>query len=100
MAQCVLLQAWRVLGFTYWMVIKKPLVMSQPETGKLIRELWLLTGMTREQFAASLAVTYSTAKRWENGHAQPSPLAMEKIASQLQRLGDRGKDLLQRDTLE
>ncbi|MEW6499732.1 MAG: hypothetical protein AB1589_45810 [Cyanobacteriota bacterium] len=38
--------------------------------------------------------------RWENGHAQPSPLAMEKIASQLQRLGDRRKDLLQRDTSE
>lgn len=82
------------------MVIKKPLVMSQPEIGELIRELRLLTGMTQEQFAASLGVTYSTVNRWENRHAQPSPLAMEKIASQLQRLGDREKDLLQGDHLE
>lgn len=32
------------------MVIKKPLVMSQPEIGKPIRKLRLLTGMTQEQW--------------------------------------------------
>ncbi|BAY88979.1 MULTISPECIES: helix-turn-helix domain-containing protein [unclassified Tolypothrix] len=39
------------------MTAKKPLVINQPEVGKLIRELRILTGLTQEQFAASLGVT-------------------------------------------
>jgi putative transcriptional regulator len=61
------------------MIIKKPLVMNQPEVGKLIRELRLALGLTQEQLAAALGVTYSTINRWENGRSKPSPLAMEKI---------------------
>ncbi|ODH02424.1 XRE family transcriptional regulator [Nostoc sp. KVJ20] len=75
------------------MVTKKPLVINQPEVGKLIRELRLLTGLTQEQFAATLGVTYPTINRWENGRAKPSPLAMEKIETQLHEMGDQGKDL-------
>lgn len=36
------------------MTIKKPLLIKQPEVGKLIRELCGITGLTQEQFAASL----------------------------------------------
>jgi transcriptional regulator with XRE-family HTH domain len=78
------------------MAIKRPLAIKQPEIGKLIRELRLACGLTQEQFAASLGVVYPTVNRWENGHAQPSPLAMQKIEVQLRHLGDRGKDLLNR----
>lgn len=53
--------------------------MNQPEVGKLIRELRLALGLTQEQLAAALGVTYSTINRWENGRSKPSPLAMEKI---------------------
>lgn len=53
--------------------------MNQPEVGKLIRELRLTLGLTQEQLAAALGVTYSTINRWENGRSKPSPLAMEKI---------------------
>ncbi|MBD2520116.1 helix-turn-helix transcriptional regulator [Nostoc sp. FACHB-973] len=61
------------------MTIKKPLVINQPEVGKLIRELRGITGLTQEQFAASLGITYSTVNRWEKGRAKPSSLAMQKI---------------------
>jgi putative transcriptional regulator len=61
------------------MTIKRPLVMNQPEVGKLIRELRLTLGLTQEQLAVALGVTYSTINRWENGRSKPSPLAMEKI---------------------
>ncbi|BDI21011.1 hypothetical protein ANSO36C_68130 (plasmid) [Nostoc cf. commune SO-36] len=78
------------------MVRKKPLVINQPEVGKLIRELRLLTGLTQEQFAATLGVTYPTINRWENGRSKPSPLATEKIEAQLLHMGDQGKDLLEK----
>lgn len=69
-------------------------VINQPEAGKLIRELRLLIGLTQEQFAARLGVTYPTINRWENGRSKPSPLALEKIEAELHQMGDRGKELL------
>lgn len=59
------------------MNIKKPLVLNQPEVGKLIRELRFSLRLTQEKFAARLGVTYPTINRWENGRNQPSSLAME-----------------------
>ncbi|NJO64643.1 MAG: helix-turn-helix transcriptional regulator [Richelia sp. RM2_1_2] len=76
------------------MNIKKTLVFNQPEVGKLIRELRLLTGLTQEKFATKLGVTYPTINRWENGRSQPSPLAIEKVEGILEEMGDLGKDLL------
>jgi transcriptional regulator with XRE-family HTH domain len=70
--------------------------MNQPQIGKLVRELRLLMGLTQEQFAAELGVTYSSINRWENGRSKPSPLAMQKIEEMLRLRGDRGKDLLER----
>ena len=70
------------------------LVINQPEVGNLIRELRLLTGLTQEQFAVQLGVTYPTINRWENGRSKPSPLALEKIEAQLNEMGDRGKEIL------
>lgn len=67
-----------------------------PEVGGLIRELRLLTGLTQEQFAASLGVTYGTINRWENGHSRPSPMAMDKIEQKLEEWGEQGQELLQK----
>ncbi|BAY32955.1 XRE family transcriptional regulator [Tolypothrix tenuis PCC 7101] len=71
------------------MNIKKPLVRNQPEVGQLIRRLRLVAGLTQEQFAASLGVTYSTINRWENKRSQPSPLAMEKIERMLKAMDEQ-----------
>ena len=75
------------------MAIKK-IAMNQPEIGRLIRDLRLEIGITQEQFAAELGVVYPTVNRWENGHAQPSPLAIKQIQKMLQDLGERGEELL------
>ncbi|MDZ7955859.1 helix-turn-helix transcriptional regulator [Nostoc sp. DedQUE09] len=73
------------------MTIKKPLLIKQPEVGKLIRELRGITGLTQEQFTASLGITYSTVNRWEKGHAKPSSLAMQKIEGMLKEMGELGQ---------
>ena len=52
--------------------------------------------LTQEQFAAVLGVVYPTVNRWENGHAQPSPLALKQIERMLQELGARGQELLKK----
>jgi putative transcriptional regulator len=51
--------------------------LKQPEVSKLIRELRQLTALTQEEFATLLGVAYGTINRWENGHMQPSPLALK-----------------------
>ncbi|BAY66966.1 XRE family transcriptional regulator (plasmid) [Calothrix brevissima NIES-22] len=71
------------------MTIKKPLAIKQPEVGRIIRDSRLAFGLTQEQFANTLGVTYSTINRWENGHTKPSPLAMEKIERMLQEIGEQ-----------
>ncbi|MEH2324505.1 MAG: helix-turn-helix transcriptional regulator [Nostoc sp.] len=76
------------------MTIKKPLAINQPEVGQIIRDLRLLAGLTQEQFAATLGVTYTTINRWENGRSKPSPLAMGKIEEMLEKMGAQGQDLL------
>lgn len=76
------------------MSVKRPLVMNQPQVGKLIRELRLETGLTQEQFAAELGVTCSSVNRWENGRSKPLPLARQRILQLLEQMGDRGKELL------
>ena len=76
------------------MTIKKPLAIDQPEVGQIIRDVRLLTGLTQEQFAPTLGVTYTTINRWENGRSKPSPLAMGKIEEMLEKMGEQGQDLL------
>ena len=77
------------------MTVKKPLVMNQPQIGKLILELRLLMELTQEQFAAELGVTLSSISRWERGISRLSPLAMQKVEVLLHELGDRGEELLE-----
>jgi len=72
----------------------KKIVMGQPKIGKLIRELRIEIGLTQEQLADELGVVYPTVNRWENGRAQPSPLAIKQIERMLLELGERGQEML------
>ncbi len=76
------------------MIIAKPLIIKQPQAGKLIREMRSHLSLTQEQLALHLGVTCSSANRWENTMVTPSPLAMQKIEAMLTQMGDRGKELL------
>ena len=53
--------------------------MANGGISKMIRKLRTNFGLTQEQFAAKVGVTYSTVNRWENDKAKPSPLALQKI---------------------
>jgi putative transcriptional regulator len=70
------------------MQVNKLLLVSQPKTGNLIREIRLETGLTQEQFAGQLGVTCSTINRWERGRSKPSPLAIQKIEQLLEQMGE------------
>lgn len=66
--------------------MKKKIALGQPEVSHLIRKLRHLTGLSQEQFAGKLGVAFSTINRWENGHMQPSPLALKQIKTMLSEL--------------
>ncbi len=70
------------------MTVKKPLLMSQPQIGNLIREIRLATNLTQEQFASQLGVICTTINRWENGRTKPSPLALQKIEQLIEQMGE------------
>ena len=50
--------------------------MDNKNIPKIVKELRTALGLTQEQFAAKLGVTYTTINRWENAKGKPSPLAM------------------------
>jgi transcriptional regulator with XRE-family HTH domain len=60
--------------------------MVQEDTSKMIRRLRAAFGLTQEQFAAKIGVTFSTINRWENDKGKPSPLAMLNIKKLQKRL--------------
>lgn len=76
------------------MFITKPLTIKQPNASQLLREIRSQLGLTQEQLALHLGVTYSTTNRWENNRGTPSPLAIAKIEAMLLEMGDRGRELL------
>lgn len=53
--------------------------MKDKDIPKKIRKLRATLGLTQEQFAAKVGVTFSTVNRWENEKGRPSPLAMLRI---------------------
>jgi putative transcriptional regulator len=55
------------------------LMQQQPKTSDLVRELRSLMQLTQVQLARELGVAYETINRWENGHMNPSPLALRQI---------------------
>lgn len=67
-------------------MVKKIATLGQPAVSHLIRRLRHLTGLSQEQFAATLGVAFSTINRWENGHIQPSALALKQIKTMLNEL--------------
>ena len=67
--------------------------MKQPEVGKLIRSLRHELKLTQQQLSVELGTVTSTVNRWENGHSQPSPMALKLIEAKLTELGERGEEL-------
>ena len=53
--------------------------MVEKDVSKMVRELRRALGLTQEQFAAKVGVTYTTINRCENDKGNPSPLALLRI---------------------
>jgi len=66
------------------------------DMAQLVREIRSRVDLTQEQFAARLGVTFPTINRWENERTRPSPLAVRQLRDMLLRMGDGGRDLLER----
>ena len=81
------------------MNIKKTLSLKQPEVGNFIRELRIFFGLTQEEFASHLGVTFPTVNRWENGRNQPSKMAIRQLEKMLVDMGDSGQELLKKYTV-
>ena len=52
---------------------------SGKDRADTIKRLRIKLGLTQEQFAAKVGVTFSTVNRWEAGRSRPSPLAWREI---------------------
>ncbi len=53
--------------------------MKDKDIPKIVKKLRTAMGLTQEQFAAKIGVTFSTVNRGKNGKGKPSPLAMLRI---------------------
>ena len=82
------------------MQLTKITAMKQPQVGKLIRSLRHELELTQQQLSVELGTVTSTVNRWENGHSQPSPMALKLIEAKLTELGERGEELLKKHLAE
>jgi transcriptional regulator with XRE-family HTH domain len=76
------------------MPIKKKIIIEQPQIGLFIQDIRLLMGLTQEEFAVIIGVTFPTVNRWENGHTKPSKLAFQQIEILVDKLGENGQIIL------
>lgn len=47
--------------------------------GDIIKKVRKQLGITQEQLARELDISFSTINRWENGHTSPSKLAKRRL---------------------
>lgn len=62
------------------------------DVSETVKDLRAQLGLTQEQFAAKVGVTWSTVNRWENGRGKPSPLALQHIEEILREVRKDAKD--------
>lgn len=53
--------------------------MSNDCTPAFIKEMRLKLGMTQEELAQKLGVSFTSVNRWENGQTKPSKLARKQL---------------------
>jgi putative transcriptional regulator len=61
------------------LMLKRTAVLEQPDMSHLIRDLRNLMGLTQEQFASMVGVSYTAINHWENARIQLSLLALKQI---------------------
>ncbi|MCP6761668.1 helix-turn-helix domain-containing protein [Pelatocladus sp. BLCC-F211] len=66
---------------------------ERPKFSNLIRELRKRLGLSQEQLARQLGVSFQTVNRWENGRAIPSPMGMKLIEQLLMKMPTQDQEL-------
>lgn len=64
------------------------IVTESQDIAELVRELRRRLGLTQEEFAAKLGVTFPTVNRWENRRAKPSRMAIKLIEGLRQQIDE------------
>ena len=59
---------------------------SEEKIAQHVLKIRLEMGLTQEQFAVKLGVSFPTVNRWENKKTKPSPLAIQKLQKLLSAL--------------
>ncbi|MFC1461630.1 helix-turn-helix domain-containing protein [Verrucomicrobiota bacterium] len=53
--------------------------MKEPNVPSLVKSLRRKLGLTQEQFAKEVGVTFSTVNQWENGRRKPQPFLLNRL---------------------
>ena len=53
--------------------------MAAGNISTLVKGLRQRLGLTQEQFAQEVGVTFSTVNQWENGHRRPQPFLLKRL---------------------
>ena len=53
--------------------------MADPDIPKLIKDLRERLGLTQEQFAQKVGVTFSSVNHWENNKRTPQPFLLRRL---------------------
>jgi len=72
--------------------------MNHEDVPARIRELRHRPGLTQEQFAENVGVTYSTVNHWENGKGVPLPFLVKRSLEMKQSLDDNESNQPRRNT--
>lgn len=64
--------------------------MKDKDVPKIVKRLRSAMGLTQEQFATRIGVTFSTVNRWENNRGKPSPLASRRIKDLKKSIASKG----------
>lgn len=69
------------------------IVTDSPALPILIRDLRKQLGLSQEQLARQLGISFQTVNRWENGRSIPSQMAMKLLKKLLKDMSIPNQDL-------
>ncbi len=64
--------------------------MAEQDVTELVKQLRERMGLTQEQFAQEVGMTFSTVNQWENGHRRHQPYLLKRLFEMEQWLKQEG----------
>jgi DNA-binding transcriptional regulator YiaG len=68
---------------------RRKAAMADLDIPKLVKELRERLGLTQEQFAQKVGVTYGSVNHWENGKRTPQPFLIRRLLEMKEELEGR-----------